>query len=166
MAALLTRTSMRPKRAIVASASTRVLASSATSTRAPSAAGPSAAHSAATARAPSRAKRSAYALPMPCAAPVTIATRSRRRTELGRFLAFRFALELVLQHLDRDRVLPLQDRGHVHDRPVDGDLAGVIRVPRPRREAVLIGGIDGGIEGLRGLVRRAVELHHRNPPRL
>src|SRR5437016_1388017 len=102
---------------------------------------------------------------MPCAAPVTIATRSRRRTELGRFLALRFALELVLQHLDRDRVLPLQGRGQVHDRPVDGDLAGVVRVPRPGREAVLIGGIDGGIEGLRGLVRRAVELHHRNPPR-
>src|SRR6266404_986633 len=178
MAALLTRTSMRPKRSMAASASARVLASSATSTRAPSATRPSAAHSAATARAcssrmsatttcaPSRAKRSAYALPMPCAAPVTIATRSRRRTELGRFLALRFALELVLQHLDRDRVLPLQDRGHVHDRPVDGDLAGVIRVPRPRREAVLIGGIDGRIEGLRGLVRRAVELHHRNPPHL
>jgi hypothetical protein len=42
----------------------------------------------------------------------------------------------------------------------------VIRVPRSWREAVLIGGIDGGIEGLRGLVRRAVELHHRNPPRV
>src|SRR5207247_6447655 len=39
MAALLTRTSMRPKRSIVASASARVLASSATSTRAPSAGG-------------------------------------------------------------------------------------------------------------------------------
>src|SRR2546428_432983 len=177
MAALLTRTSIRPKRSMVASASARVLASSATSTRAPSAAGPSPAHLAATARAcssrmsaattcaPSRAKRSAYALPMPCAAPVTIATRSRRRTELGRFLALRLALELVLQGLDRDRVLPLQRRREAHHRPVDGDLAGVVRVSRPGREAVVVGGIDGWIEGLRGLVRRAVELHHRDPPR-
>src|SRR5262245_28518891 len=134
---------MRPNSAVTRSASARALASLDTSTSAASARGPSPEHSAATAAAasarrsamttcaPSRAKRSAYALPMPCAAPVMIATRSfkrmgsrrnthaRERSTRAALLAERLALELDLELLDGDGAEPSERGGYRGDRPVD-----------------------------------------------
>src|SRR6185369_13763413 len=128
--------------------------------------------SATTTCAPSRANRSAYALPMPCAAPVMIATLSRsrmggRRNTHARgpstrtaLLATRFALDLVLEDLDRDRGRMREQVRHVRDRPVDHDLAAVVYGMRVRQRPVLVGGVDGRIERSEA-IQRTVR-HHRD----
>src|SRR6185369_12275006 len=90
---------------------------------------------------------------MPCAAPVMIATLSRSRMggrrnthARGRstgtaLLATRFALDLVLQDLDRD-------------------LAAVVHWMWEGRRPVLIGGVEGRIERSEA-IQRTVR-HHRD----
>src|SRR6185369_9188176 len=109
---------------------------------------------------------------MPCAAPVMIATLSRsrmggRRNTHARgpstgtaLLATRFALDLVLQDLDRDRRRMRQHVRHVRDRPIDHDLAAVVHWMWEGRRPVLIGGVEGRIERSEA-IQRTVR-HHRD----
>src|SRR5215204_4328109 len=95
---------------------------------------------------------------MPCAAPVMIATLSRsrmggRRNTHARgpstgtaLLATRFALDLVLEDLDRDRRRMREQVRHVRDRPVDHDLAAVVGRMREGQRPILISGVEGRID--------------------
>src|SRR6185436_16948084 len=96
---------------------------------------------------------------MPCAAPVMMATRSRSRmggrpnthareaSTRAALLATRFALDLVLELFDRDRVEAGERRVNEGDRPLDRDLAGMVRmVVGEGGRPVLVGRVDGRIE--------------------
>src|SRR6185369_17488947 len=109
---------------------------------------------------------------MPCAAPVMIAIRSRRRMGAPRntpafgrstgatLLPPRFPLDLVLELFDRDRMVAVQERRDERGRKLDRDLAGVVHAMRLRRWAVLVGRVEARIERPES-IERAVR-HHRN----
>src|SRR5262245_29888110 len=87
-------------------------------------------------------------------------THARGPSTWAALLATRFAFDLVLERLDRDRLKARERIGDERDRPVDPNLSGELRMVRVGRGAVLVGGIDGRIERSETL-ERAVR-HHRN----
>src|SRR3989442_5892722 len=83
---------------------------------------------------------------------------------LRRFLARRFALELVLESFDRDRAQSAKRLRNEGDRPIDGNLAHVLQAVQRRGRALFISRGPG--PGPRAPTGKPAGCHHSHstPP--